>query len=186
MSWVRQSGGASKRMSTRGRTAAASARALVASRVAEWGVYYETEQRRCKCSRRTTLNTRPQTSCVAPLRLSTTLEVQKPCAATFTVCISAYRWSLSALSSQMREPGAPSRSSSGSLRPEAAAARSCMNLSTSSTLVGMRACRLDGGDIGTPFGQPPEPLQPLDGIHAARALLLDPASHPEQAGRPLG
>ena len=42
-------------------------------------------------------------------------------------------------SSQIRALGAPSRWSSGSLRPEAAAARSCMNLSTSSTFVGMRA-----------------------------------------------
>ena len=57
-------------------------------------------------------------------------------------------------SSQIRAGSrrAPSSSSSGSLRPEAAAARSCMNLSTSSTLVGMGAWVVKGSEIGN-FGQ---------------------------------
>ena len=58
-------------------------------------------------------------------------------------------------SSQIRALDARSSSLSGSLRPEAAAARSCMNLSTSSTLVGMRAWVVKGSEIGN-FGQAPE------------------------------
>ena len=53
--------------------------------------------------------------------------------------------------SQIRALDAPSSSSSGSLRPEAAAARSCMNLSTSSTLVGMGAWVVKASGIGN-FG----------------------------------
>lgn len=54
--------------------------------------------------------------------------------------------------SQIRALDARSSSSSGSLRPEAAAARSCMNLSTSSTLVGMGAWVVKASGIGN-FGQ---------------------------------
>ena len=101
--------------------------------------------------------------------------------------------------SQIRALDARSSSSSGSLRPEAAAARSCMNLSTSSTLVGMGAWVVKASGIGN-FGQALErhgslsPAFKRRGLspQAQRALPsgprgspLRPRGRPRQTGGPL-
>ena len=94
--------------------------------------------------------------------------------------------------SQIRALDARSSSSSGSLRPEAAAARSCMNLSTSSTLVGMGAWVVKASGIGN-FGQALErhgslsPAFKRRGLspQAQRALPSGPrGSPPRPRGRP--